>query len=419
MVERRRQPHTRCHGWILLIPALLLVAYLFLCWTPWRQICPGSALDAAQAYFIRNARESQSYQWVQFAFPVYVRAPYIAEEVKARELQRQFHSTLDPASIRFTPPADGFPAVSAELPDALVGSDDPEKLAFYETFYQLGYASMESYLGAHPELLENGYSGIRINQAGLTQNGTEIRTSCGDQVLAIDAEQGILLIRVTGENYRGVLAIAHDPSRLHLYTSPGVRTEEEAALDPGYGQTVGEFAQAHDGILAISGSGFLDEYGYGTGGALVGFCRSEGVNHGTHRGWGSKRLELREDHWLYIADATDPCGSDVTDAMEFEPAMIVDGKRLESYVYTGKNPRACVGQTDQGEILMLVIEGRLSDSAGCSVSECTTILQRYRAITAMNMDGGTSAILWYDGAPVTRCSNTATPEGRYLPNAWV
>ena len=38
---------------------------------------------------------------------------------------------------------------------------------------------------------------------------------------------------------------------------------------------------------------------------------------------------------------------------------------------------------------------------------------------AMNLDGGTSAILWYDGEYVTRCSNTALPEGRTLPNAFV
>ena len=105
--------------------------------------------------------------------------------------------------------------------------------------------------------------------------------------------------------------------------------------------------------------------------------------------------------------------------MEFEPALIVDGRRLEDYVFTGENPRACLGQTDRGEILMLAIEGRLPDSAGCSAGECTSILQRYRAVTAMNMDGGTSAMLWYNGRPVLRCSNPLMPEGRQLPNAWV
>ena len=38
---------------------------------------------------------------------------------------------------------------------------------------------------------------------------------------------------------------------------------------------------------------------------------------------------------------------------------------------------------------------------------------------AMNLDGGTSAIMWYDGEYVIQCSNEALPEGRTLPNAFV
>ena len=51
--------------------------------------------------------------------------------------------------------------------------------------------------------------------------------------------------------------------------------------------------------------------------------------------------------------------------------------------------------------------------------ECTEIMARHDCAQAMNLDGGTSAIMWYDGAYITRCSNTSLAEGRYLPNAWV
>ena len=68
---------------------------------------------------------------------------------------------------------------------------------------------------------------------------------------------------------------------------------------------------------------------------------------------------------------------------------------------------------------MLVIEGRFLDSMGCPVIECVDIMMRHNCLTAMNLDGGTSAIMWYDGEYVTRCSNTALPYGRTLPNAWV
>ena len=105
--------------------------------------------------------------------------------------------------------------------------------------------------------------------------------------------------------------------------------------------------------------------------------------------------------------------------MEFTPAIIVDGQQLNTEGWNSLNPRAVIGQSDRGEILMLVVEGRLLDSLGISVAECGEILLEHNCMQAMNLDGGTSAILWYDGEYVTRCSNPDCPEGRQLPNAFV
>ena len=68
---------------------------------------------------------------------------------------------------------------------------------------------------------------------------------------------------------------------------------------------------------------------------------------------------------------------------------------------------------------MLVMEGRLTDSVGCGVEECAEILQKYGCVQAMNLDGGTSAIMYYKGECVTRCSNPDLSDGRQLPSAWV
>ena len=72
-------------------------------------------------------------------------------------------------------------------------------------------------------------------------------------------------------------------------------------------------------------------------------------------------------------------------------------------------------------MLLLVIEGRMPERGilGTSVNECSAILARHGAVQAMNVDGGTSAIMWYDGQYVTRCNNLALPGGRALPNAFV
>ena len=281
---------------------------------------------------------------------------------------------------------------------------------FYKLFWELDRESMEAYLGEHPEALENGWAELYINEAGLSDEGTDIRTTMGEQVLAVDVPNRVLLLRVSGSGYRGVLAVAKDPSRLSV---------ENSAYLGERGQTAGEIARAHNGVLAMTASAFIDEGGVGNGGALNGYAMSNGVGQGDHLGWSYKRMELREDNCFYIVDASAPVDPAATDAVEFTPALIVDGERLNTWGWDSLNPRAVMGQSDSGEILMLVIEGRLIDSLGVSVEECSNILERHGCMQAMNLDGGTSAILWYDGEPVTRCSNQALPEGRNLPNAFV
>lgn len=361
--------------------------------------------------WIQTAWSTMSHRWLATAFfPQSVIDECIArqEEVKQRQIGE---NSTDPPTLA---PQEEVTEPSNDATEETQAQIDPEQEAFYELFAELDRDSAEKYFKLHPAVLKDGYSHIDLNEAGLEDGGTSIYTTQGDQVLAIDAENEVLLVRVwLKDSYttsRGVLAIAKDPSLLHLYPSKGIG---------GYGQHIADIASNHNGLLGITGSGFDDPGGNGNGGITAGYCKCDGTEYGRHRGWGIKRIELKENNWLYINDAPNDCGDDVTDAVEFEPALIVNGKRMDINDYTATNPRACIGQTRKGEILMIVVEGRFVDSPGCSVAVCADKLAEYDCLTAMNLDGGTSAIMWYDGECVTRCSNTRTPEGRYLPNAWI
>ena len=288
---------------------------------------------------------------------------------------------------------------------------------FYAVFYELDRSSFEAYAAEHPEVLANGFEHILINKTSIQTAGTGIKTKSGDEVLAIDADNGILILELrvhdtrTDTYSRGVLAIGKDPSRLHLYP---------ATTLPAYGQRAGVIAKNNGGVLAMTGSGFIDEGGVGNGGEIAGFARCDGKDYGTHMKWGSKRLELHENNWFYLKDAPTETSSDTTDCMEFQPAMVINGQAQDIGYWYDVNPRACIGQSSKGEILMLVVEGRgVGGSPGVSLKECVKVLMDHNCQTAMNCDGGTTAILWYRGEPIIRCSNTRTPEGRYLPNAWV
>lgn len=168
----------------------------------------------------------------------------------------------------------------------------------------------------------------------------------------------------------------------------------------------------------------IDPGGAGKGERVAGYAMSNGVEYGSHfTQWAYKRIELREDNRFYIKDASAPTGDGTTDATEFQPAMIIDGVKYTTDVWTDSNPRACIGQSDKYEILMLVIEGRLCLEGinGTSVNTCSDILLQHGCMQAMNLDGGSSAMMWFDGKYVMRSSS---PDNRYnggrpAPNAWV
>ena len=287
--------------------------------------------------------------------------------------------------------------------------------AFYELFWELDRSSMEAYLAQYPDTLANGWDHIYINEAGFDDQGTSIQTTFGEQVLAIDAKNAVLLVRISGKGYRGVLAVGKDPSRLSI---------EMASTLGVTGQLSGEIAAAHNGVLAMNANGFLDPNGAGNGGLLAGYSMSNGTAYGEHfSAYAYKRIELHEDNLFYIKDALSPVSEDCTDAAEFTPALIVDGKKIMDDYWTGEQPRACIGQSEKYEILMLVIEGRypLEGILGTSVNNCSEILLQHKCMQAINLDGGSSAMLWFDGEYVTQSSSSPLryTGGRPLPNAWV
>lgn len=294
--------------------------------------------------------------------------------------------------------------------DQLYGS--PEEQTFFELFYEIDYRSMQAYVDAHPEAIANGWDKIDINEAGLSDDGTEIKTIYGDQVLAINASEGVILIRLEISLSKGVMAICKDSAKISLCPASTLGS---------IGQTAGRICEANNGIVAITANGFVDPDGSGNGGIISGLAVCNGVSYGSSLGGGYKRAEFRSDNHLYIVDSSSSISSETRDAAEFTPALIIDGDVVvdETSFWNAPNPRACIGQTNYLETVMVVMEGRFADSPGCSVVPVAEKMHQYGCVQAMNMDGGTSAIMYYDGEYVTRCSNENLSGGRTLPTAWV
>ena len=284
--------------------------------------------------------------------------------------------------------------------------DIPQNRDFFELFPELEPSAVRAWSPVPEAELE----GLSVNYAGLDEVGLDLDTRQGDQVLAIDAKNGLLVVRIREEFFRGVLILGKDPGRLSCAAAENWGVS---------GQRAGQIAEDHDALVALTASGFEadgPEGAYQTGASMCG-----GIAYGDHLKPGYKRLELRTDDRLYVTDAPEDFHPACTDAAEWTPALIVDGKIVVTKEdhYNARNPRCCLGQAADGTVLMLCIEGRYFDSLGATAPECAEILARYGACQAMNLDGGTSAICWYQGEYITRCSDPDLPEGRLLPNAWI
>ena len=321
--------------------------------------------------------------------------------------------TTEPVEVKS--PASGFSKDQAAAILGQIAEDsgmDAGASQFLTTFHELDEESVYAWVDAHPETIANGWDKFYVNEAGLDDEGTTMYTKQGDQVLAVNAEHGLLAIRIqNGIQYRGVLVIGKDASRLKCAPS---------AID-GAGQRVGQIGADNNGLVAMTASGFRDAPNVAEGGDMEGGAMYSGESVGYHFPWGYKRIELHTDNRLYITDAHTDYMDGCTDACEFTPALIVDGKIVVSAAdgYTAMNPRCCIGQTKDEAIMFLMLEGRLIDSIGTDANECAEILARYNCYQALNVDGGTSGMLWYEDEYIVRCSNTSLPEGRRLPNAWV
>ena len=195
--------------------ALGLTGFFMICLTvvyPFLLYTPNAFVTRWREWYIETAMGTMTHQWLATAF-----IPHdIIEEVMSKRYllnQRQ----VDVAS-------------------SWLGTDEEEEQAstpeerFYQTFSELDRDSFEAFLRDNPEYIADGYENININLIKDPEDknyNTGIKTKQGDTVLAVNAEHGILIAEIVGEDslgmeYAGKVALCKQPENIIVGTCRGL-----------------------------------------------------------------------------------------------------------------------------------------------------------------------------------------------------
>ena len=231
----------------------------------------------------------------------------------------------------------------------------------------------------------------------------------------LSSEDGIEVYSVVGGTYQGYMMVVKDPARVTVGTC-------RDKFDGSNGLQLKDIAKRYDAVAAINGGGFEDSGGVGNGGTPVGLVVSEGkLKHSGRDKNYNITVGFDQNNIMVIAknmSVDDAKAKGIRDAITFGPALIVNGEpaaiKGES---SGLNPRTAIGQRKDGAVLMLVIDGRQASSLGATYSDLISIMLEYGAINAINMDGGSSSLMYYKGGYLN--SGVVLTGSRKMPTAFI
>ena len=261
-----------------------------------------------------------------------------------------------------------------------------------------------------------------IDESKVNNNSSEkSESNLGDMVVkasSFSTSDNISIININENNYTGKLMIVDNPKRIQLATIDKFSLNIK-------GDKLLELAQNNYAVAAINASAFVDPNGTGNGGVPMGIVVKDGkvIYNDTSGAFNIVGFDYSGRLITGQFTLEDIAKNNIKDAVSFGPALIINGKpvTIEGDGGSGLQPRTAIGQTADGKVLLLEIDGRQPlYSVGASIKDVQDILVRYGAINASNLDGGSSTAMYYNGKIINKpCGPLGSTGGRYLPTAFL
>jgi len=235
------------------------------------------------------------------------------------------------------------------------------------------------------------------DKVSLEDYNSDKDTDIGEDEWA-NAKDGMIFETVSGSTFKAYVLLVKDPSRVFCGTSTDNFANAKAGVN------VFQAAARYGAIACINAGEFADNGGHGSGYAPMGLTYSEGKcvyddrTTKTFIGFDKEnKLIVRESMTQAEAD-----GLGIRDAVSFQNGNTLiyqDGDNIVlSYEdgNAGTSQRTAIGQRADGVVIMIVTDGRSASSLGATHNDMIDLMVSYGATTAGMLDGGSSAMMYYE-----------------------
>ena len=272
------------------------------------------------------------------------------------------------------------------------------------------------YTSRHPQLLKAFLSQAEIDRImnSISQNESLKQAITRNPVTA-DASSGITIEDIQGQSFKGKVMLIKDPKRVKLAVTKEIGVT---------GERVSDLVKDMGAVAGINAGGFYDPNGKGNGAFPDGLTVQDGKLVHNNVGNTARNIAGFNDQGKLVIGsmtANQLIEKHIRDAVSFEPNLIENSKPVligNGGWGIGPQPRTGIGQMADGTVIFVVIDGRQPTwSMGATVRDLMNVFNDYHAMTAVNLDGGSSTDLVYNGKVVNRLCDIFGE--RYIPTAFV
>ncbi|TGE36113.1 phosphodiester glycosidase family protein [Desulfosporosinus fructosivorans] len=282
----------------------------------------------------------------------------------------------------------------------------------FESLKIMAVGSIET--SRHPQVVRAFLSESEIARVMNLNANQEISASQIVSTKSIsDTSSGITIEDIKGASFKGKVMLIKDPKRVKLAVTKEIGVT---------GERVSDLVKDMGAIAGINAGGFYDPNGKGNGAFPDGLTMHDGKI--VHNNIGEKAVNIvgfDDKGKLVLGNMTAKqlVEKNMREAVTFEPNLIVDGKpMIKGDGGWGIAPRTGIGQKADGTVIFVVIDGRQPTwSIGANLRDLMNVFEDYGAVNAINLDGGSSSELVYNGKVMNKLWNIFGE--RYIPTAFV